>query len=108
MLASEGTNNDLFVKKINLLHTYYTDGVAHLLTRSRFGNYYLVVSVFNNFVRIEPTPDRTGPSLLKAHEVTLEFFMQRKSLVLIYSTEAYHPNYPARSYNNKRRTIVRL
>jgi hypothetical protein len=38
-LASEGSNNDLFVKEINLSDTYYTDGTAHLPVTSRHGNY---------------------------------------------------------------------
>ena len=77
MLASECIINNLFVNEINLSGTYCTDGVAHLPTRSHYGTYYLVVSVFNNYVHIEPSPDRTGPSLLKAHKATLEFFTQR-------------------------------
>jgi hypothetical protein len=40
--ASEGISNDLFVKEINLSDTYYKDGVAHLPTRSRYGNYLMI------------------------------------------------------------------
>eukprot|EP01034_Spumella_vulgaris_P031394 gene31394-38776_t len=76
-LLRAGTSNDLFVKEINLSDTYYTDGAAHLPVNSRHGNYYIIIAVFNNYIHVEPVPDRSAPSLLKAHKAILEFFLQR-------------------------------
>ena len=69
-------NGDLFVHSIEVPvpRRYSADGTGCLPITSSRGSNYLLVSVFNSYVHVEPMVSRSAADHLKAHRATLEFF----------------------------------
>ncbi len=95
------SNNDM---SEHFCSTFTRERYHEMLQKSQY-NLNIVNNGINKILTPEEMTLRTQDNKQKQKE-WIEGV--RKSLVLIYSTEAYHPNYPPRSYNKKRRTIVRL
>lgn len=95
------------VQQVDLLSN--NDVSEHFCSTFTRERYQYNLNIVNNGITKILTPEEMTLRTQEKKEKQKEWIEGvRKSLVLIYSTEAYHPNYPARSYNNKRRTIVRL
>ena len=57
-----------YIKLVTLDHTNHSDATGRFPVTSLRGNQYILVSVFNNYVHLEPMPSRSAAAYLKAYK----------------------------------------
>ena len=70
----EQDDGSIYVKTLSLSDTNHTDLTGRFPITSRRGNQYVLVSVFEGYVRLEPMASRKGTSYVKAYQSMMEFF----------------------------------
>ena len=58
-------------------YTNHVDATGQLPARSRRGNLYMLVAVYNNYIHVVPMASRKGPEYVKAYKSMFEHFQQR-------------------------------
>jgi hypothetical protein len=73
----------VFTKLVNLCDSNHSDATGRFPIVSSQGHQYILVSVFNNYVHLEPMASRSADSYVKAYQATFAFFRQLKHHVAI-------------------------
>ena len=68
---------DVYTKLVAASDINHSDLTGRFPTTSRRGNQYLLVSVWNGYVHMEPQASRTDAEYLKSYKATIEFFRKR-------------------------------
>ena len=72
--SSDEWTTSAFVKLVPMTDANHSDATGRFPVPSSRGNQYILVSVFNNYVHLEPMPSRSAESYLRAFKATLSFF----------------------------------
>jgi transposase len=68
---------DVYTKLVAASDINHSDLTGRFPTTSRRGNQYLLVSVWNGYVHMEPQASRADAEYLKSFKATIEFFRKR-------------------------------
>ena len=73
----------VFTQLVNLCDRNHSDSTGRFPVVSSQGNQYILVSVFNNYVHVEPMASRSADSYVKAYKATFAFFRHLKHHIAV-------------------------
>jgi hypothetical protein len=73
----------VFTQLVNLCDRNHSDSIYRFPIVSSQGNQYILVSVFNNYVHVEPMASRSADSYVKAYKATFAFFRHLKHHIAV-------------------------
>jgi hypothetical protein len=73
--------NNAFLKVIPISQTNHSDLTGRLPVCSRKGNEYILVSILNGYIHMEPMPNKQASSYVNAFTNTIEFFESHGAIV---------------------------
>jgi hypothetical protein len=74
-------SSNAFLRVIPISQTNHSDLTGRLPVRSRKGNEYILVSVLNGYIHMEPMPNKQASSYVNAFTNTIEFFESHNATV---------------------------
>ena len=75
---NDDDTNIAFIKVISISETVHSDLTGRLPCISRKGNQYILFSVLNGYIHLEPMPSKDGAAYVKAFSNTFDFFKSKK------------------------------
>ena len=72
-----------FTKLVTLGNSNHSDATGRFPVVSSQGNQYILVSVFNKYVHLEPLASRSAESYVKAYKATFAFFSSLKHRIAV-------------------------